>query len=127
MKFFLSLEPSTGREKPVVRRQSAAPVADKARQHLPTVIVRALCVEIIYELRHRRALIIGIELKIDVVYQVSVFSPQGQPSDTLGESVGIGAEVLVVDVDSVEVVVFDDTCERRNRVGNPRVDREGLK
>jgi len=34
--------------------------------------------------------------------------------------------VLVVDVDSVQVVVFDYGCERRNGVGNPGIDGSGV-
>lgn len=54
------------------------------------------------------------------------FQRLDQPPHALRERFGVRFEVLVVDVDSVQVVVFDYGCERRNGVGNPGIDGSGV-
>lgn len=147
----LTLQPTTRREEPAVRRQSAASVADEARQHLPAAVVGALLLEIPQELLHRGPLIVGVELEIHVVNEVAVAPPQShvmalnlvvverrdrserndavllqsrdQLPDAVRERARVSFEVLVVDVDAVEVVLLDDLRQRGDGVGDPALRR----
>lgn len=103
------------------------------------------------KLRHRRPRVIRIELEVDVVDDLPILLPQSQvmplhlivvegrdggegydsallqlrhqPSYALREGVGVGLEVLVVDVDAVQVVLLDDAGEGSDGVVDPGVDR----
>ncbi|RDX78229.1 hypothetical protein CR513_41524, partial [Mucuna pruriens] len=126
---------TTRSEESIIRGQPTAPITIETHQHIPTVIIRALCVEVIDKLRHVGAFVVCVKLKIDVIYDVPVTLPQGQVmtlnlviikrgngsksddtvafeslyqfSNALRKSVGICLEMLVVDVDSVQVILLD--------------------
>ena len=67
MKLILTPEPTTGGEEAIIRRQPATPVADKAHQHLTTIVVGALCIEVVHKLRNRGPLIVCVELEINII------------------------------------------------------------
>ena len=122
-------------EEPIIGSQPTTPITDETHQHLSTFVIRTLRVEVVDELCHTSALVVRIKLKVNVVDEVPVTLPQGQvvalnlviversngrklydpvrfqrldePPHALRERFGVRFEVLVVDVDSVQVVLFD--------------------
>ncbi|RDY10945.1 hypothetical protein CR513_04459, partial [Mucuna pruriens] len=66
------------REEPTTRGQPSTPITNEAHQHLPTVVVRALSVEVLDKLVDAGALVVRIKLEVNVVYEVTVTLPQGQ-------------------------------------------------
>jgi len=78
MKVLLSLQSVTCCEEAIVWSQATTAITDETHQHLSTLVIGTLGVEVVDELCHTGALVIRIELKVNVVYEATVTLPQGQ-------------------------------------------------